>query len=358
MKTGQGALPPPTRRPNRQIRVVRRPSEWPLNDRLLWEAALTKGDIFDEQGAGADLSATTIDRYAWAYGRWIAFLAASDPQALQLDPAARFSRSRIEAFCRALAETNQAASVAICLRHLHGAMRLLAPNDNVRWLLPTANRIATATPSRRRNRFVLTPTLYKLGLELMREAAKKAGEIGRISSAIAEVYRDGLVIAVLALAPMRLRGLTALTLGTNVIKTRSAWTIALAGDDVKNGRDIEYAIATALTPAFDAYVAAYRPVLAQGTHSEAMWLSRKTGGRLSSVALRDLICRRTEQRLGTRVSPHQFRSAALTFWALSNPAQIRSAGELLGHVKPETGERYYNMAASVEAARVMVRLLE
>src|SRR5262245_54262582 len=128
MTTANNALPSPTRKPNRRIRVARRLGEWPLEDRLSWESSLQKGDIFDEKRAGADLSPATIDQYAWAYGRWIAFLAASDPEALQLDPAARFNRTRMEAFCRALAETNQAASVAICLRHLHGALRLIAPN--------------------------------------------------------------------------------------------------------------------------------------------------------------------------------------------------------------------------------------
>ena len=74
--------------------------------------------------------------------------------------------------------------------------------------------------------------------------------------------------------------------------------ITKPGGNITGFTNIEYAIAAALSPALDSYIATYRPVLAKGLKSDAMWLSRKTGDRLNSIALRDLIARRTEQRLG------------------------------------------------------------
>ena len=68
---------PPTapRKSNRSVRVAQRPSEWPEQDRKLWNVAFAGSRLFDEAGMGAHLRPRTRLTLENGYGRWLAFLA-------------------------------------------------------------------------------------------------------------------------------------------------------------------------------------------------------------------------------------------------------------------------------------------
>jgi len=69
------------------------------------------------------------------------------------------------------------------------------------------------------------------------------------------------------------------------------------------------------------------------------------------------IVARTREGLGRAVNPHLFRDCAATSVAIDDPAHVGIASRLLGHRTGSTTERYYNLAGSVEASRLMQKSL-
>lgn len=55
-------------------------------------------------------------------------------------------------------------------------------------------------------------------------------------------YRDGLMIALLATAPVRRNNFANLILHHTIVKSGSTWTIMLSGTETKGGRPLEYPV--------------------------------------------------------------------------------------------------------------------
>jgi integrase len=291
-----------------------------------------------------------------AYGRWLGFLANSQPVALAESTAARVTRDRIKAFADHLAETNRASSIASQLRHLRGALRLLEPNSDWEWLLIIAKRIAAgAEPRSKRDRLRTSDELLALGRRLMTEADEALATTQRVSKEAALLYRDGLIIALLSSAPMRKRNLASLTVGHNLQRFGPTWRVILHAGQTKTRREQEYELGSTMSAALDRYLQVYRPAFFGSSRHGAVWASAK-GVPLTANAIYDAVCRRTTSAFGKAVGLHLFRDAAATWWALRAPAEIAGASALLGHAHPKT-LRYYNQANSIEAGRYAAEIL-
>ena len=70
----------------------------------------------------------------------------------------------------------------------------------------------------------------------MDRAVADADVAERTSKAHAFQYRDGLVIALLALIPLRSRTLTALRIGQHLVKTGDSWALDIPAADTKTRR--------------------------------------------------------------------------------------------------------------------------
>ena len=53
--------------------------------------------------------------------------------------------------------------------------------------------------------------------------------------------------------------------------------------------------------------------------------------------------RRTRDAIGFSVNLHRFRHAAVTFWSIHDPKNVRGAKDLLGHASFSTTEKHYIM---------------
>src|SRR5215211_1679862 len=233
-------LPPPCRKANRHLRVSLRVEDWPAADQEAWRALFTTGDMFDEKGPGAHLADRTRTSLANVYGRWLGFLARTEPTGLDKALRERVTRERIMAFAHHLAETNIATSVAGQLRFLRGTVRLLAADQEWGWLLTIAKRIeARAERRSKRHRLRTSDELFALGFRLMQEADAPRGDSGRVTKEAALTYRDGLIIALLAVAPMRRRNLADLTLGQSLQRVGGSWAVMLKASETKNRRALE-----------------------------------------------------------------------------------------------------------------------
>jgi len=79
------------------------------------------------------------------------------------------------------------------------------------------------------------------------QLAKRNG----VSKATALRHRDGLLIAFLALIPLRRRTVTALRIGKHPIKVGDVRALAIPAADTKNKRDLDYPISPELAQRID-----------------------------------------------------------------------------------------------------------
>ena len=77
----------------------------------------------------------------------------------------------------------------------------------------------------------------------------------------ATLIRNGLMVALLALVPIRLKNLTELTLGTSFIRVGDRWWIVLGGPDTKARAPDERPVPRYLNHAIAVYLTSARPVL-------------------------------------------------------------------------------------------------
>ena len=349
---------PPLFKSNRRIRVALRLEDWPSHDRKQWEAAFARGGLFEEQGVGNHLSLRTRLSLFNAHGRWLGVLASYDPEALGLTAADRTTPERVRLFATVLRKTNRGRSVASQIRHLRGAIRLLAPEMDTRWLLKIASSIEAQCPRRdNRSRLRLSHELDALADKLMREAGIDLDRRGRVSKKAALSYRDGLIIALLAIAPMRRRNLASLTLDRHLVRAGRTWSMLLSADETKGKEELEYPLSQKVSRALDRYLETFRPAICGSDRHHGLWASPK-GVQVTGNALYDAVCRRTRTEFGRSMNLHLFRDAAFSFLAFYAPDQVRAGRDLLGHKHLKTGEEFYSCAQTVLASQLVAEILE
>jgi integrase/recombinase XerD len=200
--------------------------EWPADDRQRWEAVSKSGDLFDEANSGAHLAPSTREALRTNYARYLRFIADHHHGLLEHPPEVRLNRELIAEYVSRLRRTNQESSVVTTLRHLRLALRLICPDVDWAWLLTITKRIAAAAPRKAGKRPTVTSErLYLLGIELMDRAVATAHEHGGISKLAAMEYRDGLLIALLALFLPRRRTVTAIRIGRQLARAGELWAI-------------------------------------------------------------------------------------------------------------------------------------
>ena len=112
-------------------------------------------------------------------------------------------------------------------------------------------------PRSKVDRLVLTQRLIDAGLTLIKEAQSSA--INDLSRAIG--VRNGLMIAVLAFDPIRLKNFAALEIGRTFKEVHGCWWIALPAMETKSHRPDERRVPKLLNSAVDLYLNQSRPLL-------------------------------------------------------------------------------------------------
>jgi hypothetical protein len=74
---------------------------------------------------------------------------------------------------------------------------------------------------------------------------------GRPSKKAALSFRDGLIIALLTIAPMRRGNLASLTLGRHLVIGGRIWSILLGADETKGKEELEYLLSDKVSRALD-----------------------------------------------------------------------------------------------------------
>jgi integrase/recombinase XerD len=334
--------------------------DWPDEDRCLWEEACKPGDLLDAgPGSARANHAIASNRKAEkGYGRWLTYLQIADSDSLAAVPALRITPERVRRYVDDLISLNNSTATIIArLRELGEVGRVVAPSLSWAFINALESRIrARHKPARDKRNLKLSDELLSLGLLLIDKAAAFSGREAAL------LHRDGLMIALLALVPLRRRNFAALRLGHNVVAINGLWLITLDETETKTHAPLEILWPEELVAPLRAYLDVHRPLLPainrRGAKpaGDALWVSSR-GSPLSEMAMYLRICKHTQKAFGRAINPHLFRDAAATTLAIADPAHVRVAAPLLGHRTFTTTERHYQQARSFDAHRAYVDVL-
>jgi integrase/recombinase XerD len=328
-------------------------AEWPSLDLQLWNAALRSGDLLEDGGSRASHAPSSNQKVVKGYSYWLGWLV--DCHLLNPDeaPASRITPARVGAYLEVLQKKNSTGTTINLLEDLYSASRVMDPDRNWLWVRSIIARIkARHIPTyRKRDRIVSTRELLDLGRNLMCRAAALPEGLKR-----AVIYRDGLMISVLGVRPLRLKNLLGLELSRTFVRRGDTWWMDFPAEETKGRDPIEMPLPAELTAAIDDYLRDHRPVLCrrQGRWAaeiaDALWVSAH-GSPMRDRSAHERITEQTRAAFGHPINPHLFRDCVATSVAEEDPDHFGVAARLLGHRSLRTTERYYDQARSRDAVR-------
>ena len=143
-------------------------------------------------------------------------------------------------------------------------------------MLKIATGIEAQSPRRnKRARLRLSHELDALADKLMSEAEIELQERGRPSTKAALSFRDGMIIALLTIAPKRRRNLASLALCRHLVRGGRNWSILLSPDETKGKEELEYPLSDKLSRALDRYLEVFRPAIHGSGRHDGLWASAK-----------------------------------------------------------------------------------
>jgi integrase len=208
-------------------------------------------------------------------------------------------------------------------------------------------------PRSKFDRLVFTGRLLEAGLTLVAEAQ----EFANSDLARARGVRNGLMIALLALCPIRIKNFAALEIGDSFKEVHGSWWIALPSISTKSRRPDERRVPHWLNSCIEMYLNQSRPLLIGSKPStNALWISSTTGRPMTTKNLGTLVSKITLETLGVDISPHLFRTAAASTAAAYGGNIPHLASALLNHTDPRVTEEHYNRANSISASRIYAEI--
>jgi integrase/recombinase XerD len=332
--------------------------DWPAADRTMWDALLVEAGPLDGNGALSHLRATSRKTLQLRYGRWLTWLITRDQEALALPPVERATLPRLQAWLADLAHTAPMSQ----LMFVDGVLRILRAADPGRdWTKQRRlNAVLKAAagrgdPARKAGRVLSSQVLLEAGLN-------HAGPHADAATTPLEAMkrrRDGAMIALLALMPMRRRAFQGLTLGQSILVTQEEIIICLPEELTKTGVPWEAVVPRQVEPLLRHYITIVRPwLMARGQkRHDQLWVCKK-GEPVGENFMTQRIATVTLAITGKRIPPHFFRDAAATTLARISPESARLIRPVLAHSGSRTAERHYIHARTIEAGRDYAGLIK
>jgi len=292
-------MPSPNRSAGKSARAYPRSlpvSEWPDADRRAWEEACRPGSRLKSGGAASRLAPVSRDNFARRYGAFLGFLQRNGRLERNAAAAAQVTLPNVEAYISALTARVRSVTVYNCIYMLRRASELLAPTADFSWLAEIEKDLALVMEPRSKfDRLVLTGRLVEAGLTLVAEAE----EFAKHDLARARGIRNGIMIALLALCPIRLKNFATLEIGQTFKNVQGRWWIALPGNTTKSRRPDERRVPAWLNRYMDVYLNQSRPVLLGSRPlTNALWISSTTGRPMTTKNIGTLISKITFETLG------------------------------------------------------------
>jgi integrase len=306
-------------------------------------------------GAASHLAAITRDDLARRYGYFLDFLKRMGHLNPRASAGAQVTPENVSAYITELQSRVSSVTVYGSIYKLRRAAELIARCAEFSWLAEIEKDLALLMqPKSKFDRVVLSGVLVEAGLGLV----AKAEQSGRTELKRARDARDGLMIALLALCPIRLKNFAALTLGQSFAQMNGSWWIILAKEATKSRRVDERRVPDILNPAINVYLNQHRLVLARFQEPPtALWLARNNGAPMTYAGVARAITDATQSTIGVPISPHLFRAAAASTAAFHAGEMPYLASSLLSRTDPRVTEEHYNRANTMSAARVYAAIV-
>jgi hypothetical protein len=209
-------------------------------------------------------------------------------------------------------------------------------------------------------RQVLTPGVWSrvvnLPMEMMATARQKRVHEPVRAAVTAQL---AVAIAILTVAPVRLANLTAIRLGTNLIKPggpESNYWLVFPDYDVKNRLRLEYPLERYLTELIDDYVFNFRPTLVRGSNEQWLFQGQR-GGAKGKISFSGQISNRIFKAIGLRITVHQFRHAAGAIILQRRPGEYELVRRLLGHRNVRTTVNAYVGLENIQASEIFSKIV-
>ena len=321
--------------------------EWPLKDRVALEASRTPGGLIDDTGLAAGWRQKTMRTVMAGYGRWLTFLECNGELDRDEGPGERLTPDRLRAYIAELAASVAPFTLRNRIRDLGQALRVMAPEHDFPYLRRAIARLKARARPKKVKRVRMRPTqeLIALGLKLMNRAEQ--GEVARPLWRAA-MFRDGLMIVMLACRPLRRSNIASLRIGHDLISHEGEYRMRLEGSEMKNHRAFEQPLPAELLPLLDHYINHYRPQLLGNAEQDYLWITWR-GEPLAETGVYEVVTKRTREAFGVEISPHLFRDCAVTTLGEIDPTLLALAPSLLHHTDLRTAEKHYDHARDYHA---------
>ena len=276
--------------------------EWPAPDKQAWLEACRPGLRLQRGGRASHLKPITQADYARRYGYFLDFLDRNSNLNLKTSATSQITPDTVNAYIQELGDRVNSVTLHGSISKLRRAAELLQSDLNLYWLKEIEwNLDCCKRPRSKADRLVFSDRIVAAGLKLM----ENAGLVGNCTClARAQSARDGLMIALLALCPIRLKNFAALEIGKSFVRQDKAWWIILPNTETKSHRLDHRAVPDEVTPWIDTYLERFRPTFPPC--GDALWPSRY-GGALAYNSVQHMVTETTRQTLGIAISPHLFR---------------------------------------------------
>jgi site-specific recombinase XerD len=321
---------------------------WPSADRAAWEEACRPNLRLKRGGAASHMRNVTQTILAKRCGYFFDFLSRSGLLEISLAAGAQITLENVEAYVAELKRRVCSVTVYGTIQKLRRFVQLVAPDRELGWLIEIERELfSEMTPRSKWDRVVFAYVLVDAGLTLMAEA--EAANRPKLTRA--RMFRNGLMIALLAYCPIRLKNFAALEIGRSFVNVDGTWWIVLTAAETKEKRPDERPVPQDLTEFIRRYLAVHRPVLARGNTSyTALWMAMD-GKPMSCASIAETIPETTETTIGVRVSPHLFRTAGVTTLATRAGDKPHAGSALLHHRPGPVTQENYNRASCISAGK-------
>ena len=201
-------------------------AEWPSADQVAWAAACRAGQLLRRGGAASHLKPITQNDLARRYGYFLDCLSRNGRLNLSAEAGAHTTAANIQLYLAEIKERLSSVTIYGSIYKMRRLTQLVAPGLDLFWLTEIENDLALVMePRSKLDRLVQAEVLVEAGLSLMTQAhsVSKAPALTR-----ATWFRNGLMIALLATCPIRLKNFCALELDRTFVSIKGTWWIVRA----------------------------------------------------------------------------------------------------------------------------------
>jgi integrase len=327
--------------------------EWPAPDREKWGEAFARRSIILPAKSAAHLGTKSQTTLEQAYGMFLDHVArVSGPFCLQRQsrPIEFLVPRHVENYDAELAIRVGSVTRYESICKLRRAAQILDPERDLSWLREIERHLASLRkPADKRHRMVESRILLNAGLRLMDQQG------GKLTAMRAIKFRDGLMVALMSLCPIRLTNFANLRIGADFRYIGANWWITLPAASTKTRRGDDRMVSGLLTQSINRYVEVIRPVVKPD--NEQLWVGF-SGRPLSYSGVQRCITKAAEDLTGIRVSPHLFRACAATTAYVLAPHLSNLPSSLLQHADPSVTQKHYNKAPAAVYAERFRKLVE